>query len=121
VTRVELAADLAHARIHVSVLGGEAAKRTTMRGLEDARGLIQNRIARRMRTRITPEVQILLDESIERTFRILDKIKEARATDRDHVHPEVTAGGPEQSDKQGAEELENRERAPGKKDLGRRE
>ena len=36
-----------------------------------------------MKTRTTPHVEIKLDESIERTFHIMDKIKEARASDPD--------------------------------------
>jgi ribosome-binding factor A len=84
VTRVELTGDLSYARIHVSVLGNPAQKRTTMRGLQDARGLIQSRIASRMKTRTTPHVEIVLDESIERTFRIMDTIRAARASDPDH-------------------------------------
>ena len=84
VVGVELTADLSYAKIHVSVLGDEAQKRTTMRGLQDASGLIQRHIAGRMRTRTTPHVEIVLDESVERSFRILEKIKEARASDPDH-------------------------------------
>ena len=83
VTRVELSRDLSHATVHVSVLGNDAQKRTTMRGLQDARGLIQSRIAARMKTRTTPHVEIKLDESIERAFHILDTIKKARASDPD--------------------------------------
>lgn len=83
VTRVDLTNDLSYATIHVSVFGDEAQKRTTLRGLHDARGLIQRHIAARMKTRTTPHVEIKLDESIERTFHILDKIKEARASDPD--------------------------------------
>jgi ribosome-binding factor A len=83
VTRVDLTNDLAYATIHVSVFGNESQKRTTLRGLQDARGLIQRHIAARMKTRTTPHVDIKLDESIERTFHILDKIKEARASDPD--------------------------------------
>lgn len=83
VTRVDLTNDLAFATIFVSVFGDEVQKRTTLRGLQGARGLIQRHIAARMKTRTTPHVEIELDESIERTFHILDKIKEARATDPD--------------------------------------
>jgi len=84
VVGVELAADLSYAKILVSVLGDEAQKRTTMRGLQDASGLIQRHIAGRMRTRTTPHVEIVLDESVERSFHILEKIREARASDPDH-------------------------------------
>jgi ribosome-binding factor A len=97
VTRVELSDDLSHARIYVSVLGTEAQKRTTMRGLTDARGLIQRRIAARMQTRTTPHVDIFLDDSVDRTFQILEKIKEARASDPDRglstLEPEAGSEG----------------------------
>ena len=83
VTRVELTNDLAYCKIHVSVLGEEGVKSRTMKALGDARGLIQSHIARRMKTRTTPHVTVELDESIERSFTILNKIKEARASDPD--------------------------------------
>lgn len=83
VTAVDLTKDLAYCTIHVSVLGDEGVKSRTMHALQDARGLIQSHIASRMKTRTTPHVTIELDESIERSFRILDKIKEARASDPD--------------------------------------
>jgi ribosome-binding factor A len=83
VTKVDLTNDLAFATIYVSVFGDETQKRTTLRGLQGARGLIQRHIATRMKTRTTPHVEIRLDESIERTFQILDKIREARASDPD--------------------------------------
>jgi len=83
VTRIELSNDLSFATIHVSVLGGDADKRTTIRGLQDARGLIQRRVASRLKTRTTPHVEIKLDETIEKTFHIMEKIKAARASDPD--------------------------------------
>ena len=83
VTRVDLTRDLAYCTIHVSVLGDEGIKSRTMHGLQDARGLIQARIAKRMKTRTTPHVTIELDESIEKSFSVINKIKEARASDSD--------------------------------------
>jgi ribosome-binding factor A len=83
VTRVELTDDLAYCTVHVSVLGDDGVKSRTMRALKDARGLIQSRIAKRLKTRTTPHLTIQLDESIERAFAVLDKIKQARATDPD--------------------------------------
>lgn len=93
VTHVDLASDLSFATIFVSVLGEEAQKRTTMRCLNDARGMLQSRIAKALKTRTTPHIKIELDESIERSFRILEKIKEARASDPDHG--DSTAEDPE--------------------------
>lgn len=111
VTHVDLASDLSFATIYVSVLGEEPQKRTTMRCLNDARGLLQSRIAKALKTRTTPHIKIELDESIERSFRILEKIKEARASDPDHgssaaENPEVedTADETAEEDQDGGEE-----------------
>lgn len=83
VTRVSLTDDLAYCTVHVSVLGDQAVKSRTMHALQDARGLLQSRIAKRMKTRTTPHVKIELDEALERSFAVLDKIKQARASDPD--------------------------------------
>ena len=40
-------------------------------------------MASRLKTRTTPHIEIELDDSVERAFRVMDKIKEARATDAD--------------------------------------
>ena len=83
VTKIELTNDLAFCKIFVSVLGDDAVKTRTMRALQDARGLVQRHIARHMKTRTTPHVEIELDPTIERSFAIMNKIKEARASDPD--------------------------------------
>ena len=73
------------------MLGAQGVKSRTLHALRDARGLIQSRIARRMKTRTTPHVTVELDESIERSFAIMDKIREARASDPDGGKPAVEA------------------------------
>jgi ribosome-binding factor A len=83
VTKIDLTNDLAYCKIHVSVLGDAAVKSRTMKALQDARGLVQVHIAKRMKTRTTPHVTIELDESIEKQFNIMEKIREARASDSD--------------------------------------
>jgi ribosome-binding factor A len=83
VTSIDLTQDLSACTIHVSVMGDPGAKSKTMHALQDARGLIQARIAKRMKTRVTPHVTVELDESIEKSFAVLDKIKQARASDPD--------------------------------------
>ncbi|MBI3975045.1 MAG: 30S ribosome-binding factor RbfA [Armatimonadetes bacterium] len=70
VTDVELSADLRHAKIFVSVLGDEEAKRSTMAALEGAAGFVRTELGRRVRMRFVPEVLFRLDESIERGARV---------------------------------------------------
>ncbi|MCY3023545.1 MAG: ribosome-binding factor A [Planctomycetota bacterium] len=75
-------------------------KSRTMHALQDARGLIQSRIAGRMKTRTTPQLTIELDETIERSFSVLEKIRQARASDPDGGK----GGGEAQADSSAAED-----------------
>lgn len=87
VTRVALSDDLSHCDIFVSVFGDDKVKSLTMHGLMNARGVIQKRIAGQLKTRTTPHVNIELDETIEKSFAVSEKIKAARASDSDGGHP----------------------------------
>ncbi|HYF48294.1 MAG TPA: 30S ribosome-binding factor RbfA [Planctomycetota bacterium] len=100
VTKVDLTNDLAYCKIHVSVLGDEGVKSRTMAALKDARGLIQVHVAKRMKTRTTPHVTVELDESIEKQFAIMDKIREARASDSDGGKGEENRGDAEDAEKE---------------------
>src|SRR5689334_4254630 len=83
VTKIELSGDLAYCTVHVSVIGSDGEKTRTLKALKSARGLIQAKIAKRLKTRTTPHVEIVLDESLEKSFGVLEKIKQARASDSD--------------------------------------
>ena len=54
VTSVETSPDLRSARVHVSVLGGEAEREATLAGLRSSHGVLQARIAHEMRIKRTP-------------------------------------------------------------------
>ena len=70
VLRVQVSADLRHAKIHVSVLGDEARKTEAMRGLVAASGFVQRMLADRLDIRYTPKISFLLDESMEHAAKI---------------------------------------------------
>lgn len=76
VVAVDLSGDLRHARVFVSVLGDDAAKQATMAALEHARGHVRTEVGRRVRMRHTPEIQFVLDESIEHGARISRLLRE---------------------------------------------
>lgn len=75
ITEVVVSGDLRHAKIYVSVLGDEAAKRRTMAGLERARGHIRSELSARLTIRYVPEILFRLDESIERGSRIVSLMR----------------------------------------------
>ncbi|HEY3249174.1 MAG TPA: 30S ribosome-binding factor RbfA [bacterium] len=76
ITDVEATEDLRHARVFVSVLGDDQAKEQTMAGLHSAQGFIRAEVAKRMRTRYTPEIAFKLDQSIERGTRVVTLLRD---------------------------------------------
>jgi len=78
VTRVELSADLRHARVMVSVLGDDGARSEALEGLSSAQGYVRRELARRLRMRRAPEIVFILDRGPEAQMEIetlLRKIK----------------------------------------------
>ncbi len=78
VTGVLLSRDLSQAKVYVSILGEQEDKDTTMKVLGRAKNFLRGEVGRRIRLRHTPELVLLLDESIERGVRLkgmLDDLK----------------------------------------------
>ena len=70
VTSVDTSPDLRSARVHVSVLGGEAERESTLAGLSSSHGVLQATIAREMRIKRTPTLSFHYDEAPERGVRV---------------------------------------------------
>lgn len=71
VTAVLVSGDLSHARVLVSVPGGEeAAGPRAIEGLQSAAGFLRTRVARVLTTRIVPELHFELDTGLEHAARI---------------------------------------------------
>ena len=77
VTQVEVSGDIRHARIHVSIMGSETNSQQVLKGLNNASGFLQRKVANRIDTRYTPKLQFVQDEvrkhSLEVT-KILDEV-----------------------------------------------
>jgi ribosome-binding factor A len=80
VTGVETSPDLRHARVFVSVLGSEKARRATLDGLAAAHGVLQARLAHELRMKRTPQLTFEYDRSVEEGVRIGKLIDELGAT-----------------------------------------
>ena len=77
VTSVEVSPDMRQAKVHVSVMGDEAKQKLALRGLQNASGFLQAKIARRIDTRYTPRLRFVLDQGVKRSIevsRILDEV-----------------------------------------------
>ena len=64
VVAVEVAPDLKHCKVYISVLGDEQAGKDTLAGLQSAEGFIKSRLAKIINLRNTPQLHFVLDESI---------------------------------------------------------
>lgn len=77
ISRVQVARDLGHARIWISVLGDEETRLQTMEGIEHAKGFLRSQIGRRLKLRVTPELAFELDrgaEYLQDMTELLDKL-----------------------------------------------
>lgn len=80
-TKVELSADLRHARVYFSVIGGVEARDRSLAGLRSAAGFLRSRLGRRLGLRVAPEIVFAFDSSMEEADRVSRLLKEAGATD----------------------------------------
>jgi ribosome-binding factor A len=74
VTCVRSATDFSQAVVYVSVLGGEKRRERSLRALERAHGVLQQRIARELRLRRTPQLIFQYDETVDRALRMSELI-----------------------------------------------
>ncbi|MFV0528042.1 MAG: 30S ribosome-binding factor RbfA [Lachnospiraceae bacterium] len=81
VTEVIVAPDLKTCRIYISVLGDKKAKEDTINGLVSARGFVRSQLARRLNLRNTPEINFILDETIEYAIDMSSKIDQIKQQD----------------------------------------
>jgi ribosome-binding factor A len=70
VTDVEVSGDLRHAKVFVSIMGDEATQKEVMEILKESESKFRYEIGQRIRLRYTPEIDIRLDDSLERGTRV---------------------------------------------------
>lgn len=78
VTGVEVTADLAHARVRVSVMGTEAERQLSLEGLASAAGHLRSQLARTLATRTAPELVFILDRGADHAARIEKVLQELK-------------------------------------------
>jgi ribosome-binding factor A len=89
ITDVEVARDLAVAKIYFSQLGDEEERARTLEGLERAKGFIRTELAKRLRrVRHTPEIVFLFDPSLEHGTKMDAILKMLQITKEDGVSNE---------------------------------
>lgn len=91
VTRVTVTPDLRFARVHVGVLGDEAQRDQTMKGLAKATGFVRRELGRRLRMRHTPEVQFEYDKGLDASERVAELLRENPPRDIPDPDPDLEA------------------------------
>jgi ribosome-binding factor A len=76
VTDVRISPDLRHAHVHVSVLGDERRRESSIEGLQSAHGFLQRRIAGQLRLKRTPTLQFHYDATTDNAMRIERLLRE---------------------------------------------
>jgi ribosome-binding factor A len=76
VTYVEVSADLRHAKIHVSVMGDDTRQNLSLRGLQNAAGFLQAKIAEKIDMRYTPRLTFHLDQGVKRSIAVAQILHE---------------------------------------------
>ncbi|MCP9801590.1 30S ribosome-binding factor RbfA [Synechococcus sp. RedBA-s] len=71
VTQVEVAGDLQHCKIFVSIFGSDEDRQTALAGLKSAAPFVKGELSRRLNLRRTPEMQFLLDRGLEKGSSVL--------------------------------------------------
>lgn len=70
VTYVEVSPDMRQAKVHVSIMGPDTKQQLALRGLQNAAGYLQSKVAKRIDTRYTPRLLFELDMGVKRSIEI---------------------------------------------------
>ncbi|MFN3374658.1 MAG: 30S ribosome-binding factor RbfA [Chloroflexus sp.] len=77
VTRVEVSADLQHAKVYISVMGTPEEREATMAALNHARGFLRKRLADEMGyMRFIPELRLIQDTSLDYSMHLEQVFRE---------------------------------------------
>jgi len=76
ITRVKVSKDLRFVKVYFSVLGDQAAREDSLRGLNSAVGFMRRELGRRLRLRYVPDIVFSFDHSLEHMSRLAELIQE---------------------------------------------
>lgn len=83
VTGVDVTSDLSQAKVFLSVFGTEQQKEDSLKAVARATGFIRSELGKRIRLRLTPELEFQLDASIEYGSRIDELLNKLNSGDAD--------------------------------------
>jgi ribosome-binding factor A len=90
VTGVRATTDFSQAIVYVSVLGSEKRRQRSLRALERAHGVLQQRVAQELRLRRTPQLIFQYDETVDRALRMSELIDQVVPASLPEPHGDET-------------------------------
>ena len=91
VVQVDVAPDLANAKVYISVLGNEEMQKNTIAGLKSPEGYLRSQLAKKINLRHTPQLHFILDQSIEygvNMSKLIREVNEQMKTDENEEDQE---------------------------------
>lgn len=114
VVAVDVAPDLKHAKVYISVLGDEQSQKDTLAGLRSASSFMRGQLAKSINLRNTPELIFVLDQSIEYGVNMSKLINEVNKDLHNDLHNDgVESDDYESDDYENADDTEDDEMEDG--------
>ena len=85
ISSVQVSRDMAHAKIHVSVLGKDEQVSDSLGVLNHAAGFLRHKLGKILHMRVIPTLRFYHDRSLEEGARLGALINEAIASDKGHT------------------------------------
>jgi len=85
ISSVQVSRDMAHAKIHVSVLGKDEQVSDSLGVLNHAAGFLRHKLGKILHMRVIPVLRFYHDRSLEEGARLGALINEAIASDKGHT------------------------------------
>jgi ribosome-binding factor A len=79
ITGVKVTPDLRQATVYYSMLGTDAEREATKKGLDAARGFVRREVTARVKLRVSPEILFAFDASLDEGDKIERLLKEVRS------------------------------------------
>ncbi len=88
---VEVTPDMREAKVFVTIMADEAEQQLSLRGLQNAAGFLQSRIADRIETRYIPKLRFVLDEGTRNVAAVGEILERIRREKEGTPSPDVVA------------------------------
>ena len=82
ITSVRVAPDLTSAKVYFTVMGDDAARAETRKGLESAKNFLKKTVGRELQLRQVPELRFEYDDALDRAMRIDETLEEIRRNEK---------------------------------------